>query len=385
VQALGAPEGRSPRRDREATEGVGEGDGVDVVAHGPQAREGDGAAGGGAQGRGVAEVGGHPLFAGALGMAEGGQKQQPESQGQRGSRGGGAGEGSTGRRGVVASAAIVVLAGILQTMRPKQWVKNLFVLAPVVFAKNLFHEPILLRAAAAFAGFSMLAGAVYTINDLVDVEDDRRHPTKCHRPIAAGKVPEGVARLAAGLLVLVGVGGTLWLDVRVGLAALAYLALNLAYSFKLKQFAYLDVGIIAVGFVLRVVAGSYAVSTPAQPVRPSLYLLLCTAFLSLFLGFGKRYHELSVNAAKARDALRFYSLPHPAPRPLGHRPRHGGRLPRLDAATRRRFCSLPRATSGPPRPSCWWASAASSSSSGRPRASRPPTPCSATCPSCSPS
>lgn len=242
-------------------------------------------------------------------MAERGQKQQPESQGQRGRSGGDAGEGSTGRRGVVASAAIVVLAGILQTMRPKQWVKNLFVLAPVVFAKNLFHEPILLRAAAAFAGFSMLAGAVYTINDLVDVEDDRRHPTKCHRPIAAGKVPEGVARLAAGVLVLVGVGGTLWLDVRVGLAALAYLALNLAYSFKLKQFAYLDVGIIALGFVLRVVAGSYAVSTPAQPVRPSLYLLLCTAFLSLFLGFGKRYHELSVNAAKARDALRFYSLP----------------------------------------------------------------------------
>ncbi|MBL8603684.1 MAG: UbiA prenyltransferase family protein [Myxococcales bacterium] len=203
----------------------------------------------------------------------------------------------------------MALAGIIKTMRPKQWVKNLFVLAPVVFAKNLFHEPILLRAAAAFAGFSVLAGAVYTINDLADADDDRRHPTKRYRPIASGEVPPGVAKVAAVVMVVSALGGTLWLDWRVGVTALAYLVLNLAYSFKLKQIAYLDVGCIALGFVFRVVAGCYAVSTPSQPIRPSLLLLLCTAFLSLFLGFGKRYHELSVNAAKARDALRFYSLP----------------------------------------------------------------------------
>lgn len=210
---------------------------------------------------------------------------------------------------MISPTATVVIVGIIKTMRPKQWVKNLFVLAPVVFAKNLFHELTLLRGAAAFLGFSVLAGAVYTINDLADAEDDRRHPTKRFRPIASGEVPPGVAKVAAAAMVVLALGSMFALDWRVGVTSLAYFVLNLAYSFKLKQFAYLDVGCIAAGFVLRVVAGSYAVSTPSQPIRPSIYLLLCTAFLSLFLGFGKRYHELTVNASKARDALRFYSLP----------------------------------------------------------------------------
>jgi decaprenyl-phosphate phosphoribosyltransferase len=191
-------------------------------------------------------------------------------------------------------------------MRPKQWVKNLFVLAPVVFAKNLFHEPVLLRALAASAAFSMLSGAIYTINDLVDVEDDRRHPTKRLRPVASGDVPVGAARVAAGVLIALALAGSFAIGPAVGVAALSYLALNLAYSLRLKQVAYLDVACIAAGFVLRVVAGSYAVSTVAHPVRPSLYLLLSTGFLALFLGFGKRAHELEVNEARARSSLRAY-------------------------------------------------------------------------------
>ncbi len=201
----------------------------------------------------------------------------------------------------------MVLIDLIKTMRPRQWVKNLFVLAPVVFARNLFEEKVLFRAVLAFVAFSMLAGAIYTVNDLVDVEDDRRHPTKRNRPIASGRVPEGVAKAWAALLVVTALAGAAWLDLRVGAAALAYLALNLAYSLRLKQIAYLDVVCIALGFVLRVVAGSYAVSTVSHPVRPSLYLLACTAFLALFQGFGKRHHELSVNSARARESLRAYS------------------------------------------------------------------------------
>ena len=196
-------------------------------------------------------------------------------------------------------------------MRPKQWVKNLFVLAPVVFAKNLFQEQVLLRAMVAFAGFSMLAGAIYTINDLVDVDDDRNHPTKRFRPIASGEGPEGVAKATAVVLVVTSLAATAWLDLRVAAAALVYLLKDLAYSlkpFRFKQVAYLDVVLIAAGFVLRVVAGCYAVSTPSHPVSPSLYLLGSTAFLALFQGFGKRYHELRVNASKARDSLKSYTL-----------------------------------------------------------------------------
>lgn len=204
------------------------------------------------------------------------------------------------------SAAALILLGLIKSLRPRQWVKNLFVLAPVVFAKDLFHEPVLLRALAAVAAFSLLSGAVYTINDLVDVEDDRRHPTKRLRPIASGEVPEPVAKVASLVLVVGALAGAFRIDLGVGGAALAYVTLNLAYSLRLKQVAYLDVVCIAAGFVLRVVAGSYAVSTVAHPVRPSLYLLLSTAFLSLFQGFGKRTHELNVNEARARSSLRSY-------------------------------------------------------------------------------
>jgi 4-hydroxybenzoate polyprenyltransferase len=199
-----------------------------------------------------------------------------------------------------------VFGGIVKTLRPKQWVKNLFVLAPLVFAKNLFQPSVLLSAVAAFFVFSLLAGAIYTINDLVDADADRRHPTKRHRPIAAGVVPPSVARVVAVGLVVGSLAAASALSLGVAACAFAYLVNNLAYSLRIKHVPYLDVASIALGFVLRVVAGSYAVSTPAHPVRPSFYLIACTALLALFLGFGKRRHELKVNAAKARAALEAY-------------------------------------------------------------------------------
>ncbi len=196
-----------------------------------------------------------------------------------------------------------VMKGMLRTIRPHQWVKNLFVLAPLVFAKHLTHESVLISAVGGFAVFCVLAGAVYTLNDLVDVEADRVHPVKRKRPIASGQVPIPLAKgMVVGLLAIAMIGASLGPPLFAGAAAL-YFALNLAYSFKLKKIAYLDVGLISFFFVLRVLAGGFAIRTPV-----SWYMVACTALLALFLGFGKRRHELAgANAAKQRAALESYS------------------------------------------------------------------------------
>lgn len=197
------------------------------------------------------------------------------------------------------------IGGVVRTIRPHQWVKNVFVLAPVVFAKEIFDPLLLTRAATAFAVFCLLAGAIYTINDIADFEADRMHPVKRSRPIASGRVPMPVAKVLAAVLVL---GSLSWAALQNGAffaVAAAYFVLNLAYSMKLKHVAYLDVGCISAGFVLRVVGGGLATH-----VYVSRYLFLCTALLALFLGFGKRRHELAAAAGKAvlqRAALESYS------------------------------------------------------------------------------
>jgi len=205
-----------------------------------------------------------------------------------------------------------MLGGLVKTLRPHQWVKNLFVMAPMFFHKDLVTKingtdflniPVVGRSMIATGVFCLLAGAVYTINDLADVEADRVHPVKRNRPIANGEVPEGVARAMAVALVVVCLGMAWLLDWRFAAIALVYFVENLAYTFKLKKVAYLDVGLIALGFVLRVMAGGYATN-----VSVSGYMLACTALLALFLGFGKRRHELaSENAGKQRSALEAYT------------------------------------------------------------------------------
>ena len=205
-----------------------------------------------------------------------------------------------------------VISGLIRTVRPHQWVKNLFVLAPMFFHKSVFlstpmgpalNLTITGRALAATAVFCLLAGAVYTINDLADVEADRVHPVKRERPIASGEVPEALAKMMAVLLVVVSLGMAFVLNRLFGVVALVYFVENLAYTFKLKKIAYLDVFLIAFGFVLRVLAGGLATD-----VRPSFYMLACTALLALFLGFGKRRHELAgENAGKQRTALEAYT------------------------------------------------------------------------------
>lgn len=193
--------------------------------------------------------------------------------------------------------------GVIRTLRPHQWFKNLFVVAPVVFAKNLTHPSIITRTAGAFAIFCLLAGAVYALNDIVDVEADRHHPVKRHRPIAAGVVPVVFAKgMVAVLLVVCFVGAALGPPLFLAVTV-TYFVENLAYSLWLKRIAYVDVGFIALGFVLRVLAGGFATLTPI-----SGYMIACTALLALFLGFGKRRHELKApGAEKQRKALRAYS------------------------------------------------------------------------------
>jgi len=186
------------------------------------------------------------------------------------------------------------IGGMVKTMRPHQWMKNTFVLAPVFFAKDIFNAHLLLNAVAAFLDFCLLAGAVYTMNDLVDVAEDRRHPVKKHRPIPSGRVPLGVAKAMSVLLVLVSLGGALLINPWFALVALAYFVQNVAYSFRFKNVAYLDVSLISAGFVLRVVAGGLATD-----IKVSNYLFVCTALLALFLGFGKRRHELSLATRKS--------------------------------------------------------------------------------------
>jgi decaprenyl-phosphate phosphoribosyltransferase len=195
------------------------------------------------------------------------------------------------------------VGGMVREVRPSQWVKNVFVLAPLVFAKHLTHPSVLLSAAGAFGVFCLLAGAVYTMNDLVDVEADRVHPVKRKRPIASGRVPVPLAKAMVAVLLVVAFGGALLGPWEFAAVAAVYFVQNVAYSFKLKKIPYVDVGLIALGFVLRVLAGGYAIQTSV-----SWYMIACTALLALFLGFGKRRHEMAgANAGKQRKALEGYS------------------------------------------------------------------------------
>jgi decaprenyl-phosphate phosphoribosyltransferase len=195
--------------------------------------------------------------------------------------------------------------GMVRTIRPHQWIKNVFVLAPVLFARSIFDAQLLATAAAAFAVFCLLAGTVYTMNDLADLEADRVHPVKRYRPIASGRVPVPWAKALIATLLVVSLGGALILSPWFCLVALGYFLNNVLYTARLKHVAYLDVGSIALGFVLRVVGGGVATG-----IEVSWYLFVCTALMALFMGFGKRRHELTTaqaRAGKQRVALESYT------------------------------------------------------------------------------
>lgn len=192
----------------------------------------------------------------------------------------------------------------MRSLRPAQWSKNLFVLAPLLFARRLGDPAALRDAAAAFAAFSAAASTTYLLNDLGDRERDRRHPLKRERPIASGALPPAVAAIAAVVLALFATGLAWRLGTPFALLLVSYLGLGLLYTLALKRIVILDVMAISAGFVLRVLGGAAAID-----VAVSHWLLLCTSFLALFLGFSKRRHELLLlsNASEQRQVLSDYS------------------------------------------------------------------------------
>lgn len=190
-------------------------------------------------------------------------------------------------------------------MRPVQWVKNIFVLAPIVFAEQLGDPAVLHRALLAVVAFCFAASAIYLFNDLRDREEDRRHPLKCQRPIASGALPVPAAWLAALVLSISGLALASYFGVVFSVLVAVYLGINLLYSSGLKQVVILDVMAVSSGYVIRVLAGAEAID-----VEVSRWLLLCTIFLALFLIFSKRRHELVLladEAAEHRAVLSHYN------------------------------------------------------------------------------
>ncbi len=197
-----------------------------------------------------------------------------------------------------------VLVALVVSLRPRQWVKNLFVFAGLVFAQKLF-TPAAWVSLGAFGIFCGLSGAIYLLNDVADRHRDRLHPRKRTRPVASGRLGVTTAALAAGLLIGGGLAAGAWISPPFAMAAVAYVALLIAYSKWLKHFVIIDVIVVACGFVLRAVAGALAID-----VEISGWLLICTILIALFLALGKRRHEylaLDTKAASHRPILAEYS------------------------------------------------------------------------------
>jgi 4-hydroxybenzoate polyprenyltransferase len=197
-----------------------------------------------------------------------------------------------------------VLAASFKLMRPKQWVKNGLLVAGVLFSGRFTEPADLARVTVAIAVFSLLSSSGYILNDYLDREADRNHPKKRFRPIAAREVSEGWAIGQMALLLVVGVAVGGWLSPAFLLVALAYLATTVSYSLYFKHRVILDVMFLGACYLWRAVAGAVVIAAPVSP-----WLLLCTAFLSLFLGFGKRRAELEQlgHGAATRKNLAEYS------------------------------------------------------------------------------
>lgn len=199
---------------------------------------------------------------------------------------------------------------LIKTMRPQQWVKNTVIFAALVFDRQLTlgYWPEILRTFVGFVIFCLLSGVVYIINDISDAEADRQHPDKRNRPIASGELPVPIARGTVIVILVLIIPASFWLSPAFALVALLYLINNLAYSKWIKHIPVLDVFSIALGFVLRVVAGV----TLIDIARFSPWLYVVTTLGSLYLGFGKRRAELALLAERAnahRRVLDGYTLP----------------------------------------------------------------------------
>ncbi len=200
------------------------------------------------------------------------------------------------------SGSVLALAA---NLRPKQWLKNLFVFAPPIFANDLFERLQMERAFAAFVVFCAAASATYLVNDVLDREGDRLHPIKRFRPIASGQVSVASALAAAAVIAALALVGAAMIGTAFLVTVVAYVLVTIAYTIYFKHSVILDVMFLAAGFVVRVAAGAVAVGVPA-----SEWIFLCTLLLALFLGFSKRRHEITLLEAGAvnhRRVLEHYS------------------------------------------------------------------------------
>lgn len=201
-----------------------------------------------------------------------------------------------------------MITGTLKTLRPKQWTKNGFIFVALIFDVKLFQPEPLIKTIFGFILLCFVSGTVYLINDLVDIEKDRQHPTKKNRPIPSGQVPVNVAIITAILLPALCLPLSFWLDFYFGVILTGYLLLQIAYSLVLKDIVIVDVLTLAAGFVLRVAGG--VVLVQAERFSPWLYMF--TVLLALFLVIGKRREELALlkdQASNTRAILNEYNLP----------------------------------------------------------------------------
>lgn len=182
---------------------------------------------------------------------------------------------------------------IFESFRPLQWTKNLFVFSAIVFSRNIFHEALLFRASLTFLVFCFLSGSIYIFNDLIDIREDRGHPTNSARPLASSRLSIRDAILAISLLIPLLLIVSYVIDHSLFIAALCYVLLQISYTLYLKHIIILDVFSTASGFLIRVIAGALAID-----VEISSWLLICTICLSLFLALSKRRFEISLFLSK---------------------------------------------------------------------------------------
>jgi len=201
-----------------------------------------------------------------------------------------------------------MVSALIKSMRPRQWTKNAFILAAVIFDRQLTQINSIFRTFAGLLIFCLLSSSVYLINDVLDIKSDRKHPTKKFRPIASGNLPISTALLFALIFIFISITCAYLLSMEFALICLVYFLVNLVYSKWLKHVVILDVIILASGFVLRVLAGVSLIHVE----RFSPWLYVVTTLLALYLGFGKRRAELTLsseNASLHRKVLNGYTIP----------------------------------------------------------------------------
>lgn len=195
-----------------------------------------------------------------------------------------------------------MIKDIIKTLKVNHYVKNLIVVVPLLFSNNITNIPKIINCVWIFIAFCFISSAVYVLNDLIDIEQDRKHPIKCNRPIASGRLSKNFAIILCVLLIVLSSTIALWLTPMCFVAVILYLILNIFYSIYLKKLALIDAACIAFGFVLRILSGCFAIS-----VVPSALVILMTFFASMFFTFSKRKLELQItDSNNRREALQTF-------------------------------------------------------------------------------